>query len=100
MSDRAVVQWGVPLVVLFAGIALMGIFLLFPQKEDRIVYRYVNHPKGVIEMPKYADRVEIVDGMTKDCVLYSNFDPEKASGFVVGQRLISDCSIVKTGPKG
>ena len=100
MSDRFAIQWGLPFVIFITGITLAVAGVLFPHTKDRIVYRYVTHPKGVIERPKYAEDSEIGGGTSKVCTTYSNFDPDKATGRVVGQRFISDCSIVKTAPKG
>lgn len=100
MSDRLAIQFGVPLILFVAGIAAMVVAFVFPQTEERIVYRYVNHPAGTHLIPALSERVEVSSELTKDCRVYASFDPITAEGYVLGQRFASFCSIVKTGPKG
>lgn len=88
------------LLAIAASLAfLAGYALINPVSETKVVY--VDHPKGVPHLPKYDEREEFPGtGISKMCRLYANFEPDEAQGFKVGQRLVSDCSIVKTGPKG
>lgn len=96
-------EWAWVALVLSGVVAslafITGWTLLHPITKTKIVY--ANHPKGVPHLPGYDSREEYPgSGFSKVCELYANFNPDEAQGFKVGQRLISDCTIVQTGPKG
>jgi len=99
LSDRAVVQWILPLVILISGISIASTGFIFPQTKTRIEYRYVNHPKGLHSLPQFNSNDDI-GGLTRVCEVWANFTPTPTLPFKSGQRFVSDCSIVKTGPKG
>jgi hypothetical protein len=100
LRDRELLAWLVASGAVAVSAVVVGISFLWPHVEVKETTQYVEHPKGVAHRAKYDSDDEIVVGMHKVCTLYSNFDPGTVKGFKIGQRLISDCSIVKTGPKG